>query len=209
VARASQRNVFLNCPFDENYIELLRPLLFTVVRLGFNPTIANERSDSGELRLDKILKLIRGARFSIHDLSRIQAKKSGEFYRLNMPFELGLEFGCRRFGGRKHQSKKTLVLGSKEYAYMKAISDIAGIDIQYHRDNPIELVLSVRNWFSGTVGVKSAPSGSVIWSQFMDFMVYFNDEHKRKGFKRADFKTMSMAEYLRFMKRWVKRQETG
>ncbi len=92
---------------------------------------------------------------------------------------------------------------------MKAISDIAGIDIQYHRDNPIELVLSVRNWFSGTVGVKSAPSGSVIWSQFMDFMVYFNDEHKRKGFKRADFKTMSMAEYLRFMKRWVKRQETG
>jgi hypothetical protein len=39
-------NVFINCPFDEQYYPLLRPLLFTVVYLGFNPRIASERSDS-------------------------------------------------------------------------------------------------------------------------------------------------------------------
>jgi hypothetical protein len=44
-------NVFINCPFDEDYLPLLRPLLFTVVYLGFNPRIASERSDSAENRL--------------------------------------------------------------------------------------------------------------------------------------------------------------
>jgi len=121
-----------------------------------------------------------------------------------MPFELGLEFGCRRFGGPRHRSKKCLVLGSKKYTYMKAISDIAGIDIDYHKNNPAALVLCVRNWFTGTAGVKSAPSGSDIWYQFNEFMSDFDDERKRARFTREDIKAIPMAEYLRSMKRWMK-----
>jgi hypothetical protein len=51
-------NVFVNCPFDDKYLTLLRPLLFTIVYLGYRPRIASERSDSGENRLDKICELI-------------------------------------------------------------------------------------------------------------------------------------------------------
>ncbi len=32
-----EKNVFINCPFDPEYYPLLRPLLFTIVYLGFNP----------------------------------------------------------------------------------------------------------------------------------------------------------------------------
>lgn len=92
---------------------------------------------------------------------------------------------------------------------MKAISDIAGIDIDYHKNKPATLVLCVRNWFTGTAGVKSAPSGSDIWYQFNEFMSDFEDKHKSEGFNRADIKAMPMAEYLRFMKRWVRRRKTG
>lgn len=56
---AFETNVFVNCPFDEKYLPLLRPLLFTVIYLGLKPRIALEAIDSGELRLTKIVGLIR------------------------------------------------------------------------------------------------------------------------------------------------------
>ncbi|MFL6236225.1 MAG: hypothetical protein ACJ76N_24045 [Thermoanaerobaculia bacterium] len=37
-----EKNVFINCPFDDGYRPLLRPLLFTILHLGFNPKIALE-----------------------------------------------------------------------------------------------------------------------------------------------------------------------
>lgn len=51
------KNVFINCPFDEDYKSLLRPLLFTIIYLGHNPRISSERSDSAENRTDKICEL--------------------------------------------------------------------------------------------------------------------------------------------------------
>jgi hypothetical protein len=36
-------NVFVNCPFDDKYLRLLRPLLFTVIYLGLKSRIALER----------------------------------------------------------------------------------------------------------------------------------------------------------------------
>ncbi|MBC8144379.1 MAG: hypothetical protein H7X80_02270 [bacterium] len=38
-------NVFINCPFDDEYESLLRPLLFTIIWLEYNPKIAVERKD--------------------------------------------------------------------------------------------------------------------------------------------------------------------
>ncbi len=52
------KNVFINCPFDANYISLLRPLIFTILYLGYTPKTAAERSDSGETRINKIRELI-------------------------------------------------------------------------------------------------------------------------------------------------------
>lgn len=56
---AFNKNVFVNCPFDDEYVPLLRPLLFTIIYLGFVPRIALETLDSGEPRVEKILVLIR------------------------------------------------------------------------------------------------------------------------------------------------------
>ena len=105
-----ESNVFINCPFDDDYYSLLRPLLFTVVYLGFTPRIASERSDSAENRVDKICSLIRESKYSVHDLSRLKAKRAREFYRLNMPFELGIDYGSRLFGSAPMNQKKCLIL---------------------------------------------------------------------------------------------------
>jgi hypothetical protein len=124
-----EENVFINCPFDREYLPLLRPLLFTIIYLGLQPRIALETMDSGEQRLDRIVRLIRESRYSIHDLSRLTATNTGEFYRLNMAFELGLDFGCRRFGYGSLKTKKTLVLETGPHRYRAALSDLSGCDI--------------------------------------------------------------------------------
>lgn len=49
-----ESNVFINCPFDKDFLPLLKALLFTVIRCKLNPRIALERFDSGETRFDKI-----------------------------------------------------------------------------------------------------------------------------------------------------------
>jgi hypothetical protein len=72
-------NVFVNCPFDEEYLPLLRPLLFTIFRLGLRPRIALEELDSGAPRVQKIIRLIASSRYAIHDLSRLQAREAGEY----------------------------------------------------------------------------------------------------------------------------------
>lgn len=39
---AFETNVFVNCPFDDDYLPLIRPLLFTIIYLGLTPRITLE-----------------------------------------------------------------------------------------------------------------------------------------------------------------------
>lgn len=176
-----EHNVFINCPFDEDYYPLLRPLLFTVLSLGFNPKIALERSDSGELRINKICQLIRSSRYSIHDLSRLQSKKKNEFYRLNMPFELGIEYGIRQLSKGRLQTKQCLILEKERYNFMRALSDLSGVDIKSHKNDPAVLVRELRNWFMETVGLSRIASPTLIWYDFNDFMRDFTTKERARA----------------------------
>ena len=120
------QNVFINCPFDNDYLPLLRPLLFCISYLGFTPRIALESLDSGKPRFDKIVSLVNQSKYAIHDLSRLKAQTAGEYYRLNMPFELGLDVGCRLFKAGKWSAKKCLILEAERFRFQAAISDLSG-----------------------------------------------------------------------------------
>lgn len=197
------RHVFVNCPFDSDYLPLLRPLLFTIIYVGFVPRIASERSDSGENRIDKICALIRACQYSIHDLSRLRASEIGEFSRMNMPFELGIEYGCRRFGPEPLTRKKCLVLEKNQHEFHKAISDLSGIDIKHHNNEPSEVVRTIRNWFVETVGLGHVHSATRIWYRFMDFASDFYDTRTADGYSDEDLRMMPVPEYIDFIHRWV------
>ncbi|MFS2149497.1 hypothetical protein [Rhizobium sp. Rhizsp42] len=111
------KSIFVNCPFDEDYEPILQAVMFCMVYLGFTPRLATERNDGAENRLMKILGLIEGSKYSVHDLSRSQAKIVGEHYRLNMPFELGIDYGCRQYFGQGREQKKILILEEKRYRH--------------------------------------------------------------------------------------------
>lgn len=199
---AFEKNVFVNCPFDEAFFPLLRPLLFTLIFLGFKPRIALEASDAGQARLERILALIRESKFGIHDLSRCEASKAGELYRLNMPFELGLDFGCRTYGRGPLREKKSLVLEAEPFRYKAALSDLSGADIEAHRNEPYKVVGAVRNWLRN-VAVENATGAAKIWAAFNDFMARNYDDLVEEGFSPADIEALPVFELIDRMETWV------
>ncbi|MEM9558502.1 MAG: hypothetical protein AAGC60_29890 [Acidobacteriota bacterium] len=185
----------------------MRPLLFSIAYLGFSPRLASERSDSAEYRLEKICSLIESSALSIHDLSRLKASKVDEFYRLNMPFELGIDWGLRRFGSAQSRRKQFLILETNPHDFKIALSDLSGIDIKSHSDSPNELVRAVRDWFYETVGVKEAPSPSGLLGTFNDFSTALFEERIGRGLLEPavveDIERMSVTEYLDSVERWI------
>ncbi len=202
-----ETNVFINCPFDDDYTLLLQPLLFTILYLEFNPRIATERSDSGEQRIDKICEMIESSKYSIHDLSRLQSKKKKEFYRLNMPFELGVDYGCRKFANNHHKDKRFLVLEKNRYDYAKAVSDLSGVDIKNHEDTPIKISRIARNWLAGFAAEKSIDAPAIVWEKFNFFMQNFAEERMKQGFSKDDIYEMPTSEFTGYIKDWILRNK--
>lgn len=123
---AYKENVFINCPFDKEYDPLFQAIVFTIHSVGLRPRCTKDITGSKN-RLKKIIELIGDARYGIHDISRIELDPKNNLPRLNMPFELGLDIGCKELGG-DYVDKELLVLDSELYRYLKCISDIAGHD---------------------------------------------------------------------------------
>lgn len=167
-ARPDSSNVFLNCPFDGGYAPLFEVMVFTVYACGFRPRCALEEADSGDVRVDKIGRLIRECHYAIHDISRVELDPVHRLPRFNMPFELGLDLGCRKFGGPAYAAKKLLILDSESYRYQKYLSDIAGQDIRSHAARPEQVLRVVRDWLK-TTSRRQVPGDSFIRDQYKAF----------------------------------------
>lgn len=197
-----ETNVFVNCPFDDDYLPLLRPILFTIIDLGLTPRIALESLDSGRPRIEKIITLVQTAKFAIHDLSRIEAKRRGEYYRLNMPFELGLDVGCRLFKPGQWSEKKCLILEAEPYRYQAAISDMSNSDIASHNNEPIRALSAVRNWLN-TEARLHAPGPAAVANRFTSFMADNAVALRSKGYSEADISSLPVAELVDGMAQWA------
>ena len=200
---AFRDNVFVNCPFDNDYLPLLRPLLFTVIYLQFVPRIALESLDSGRPRFEKIVSLIDSSKYAIHVVSRLQAQKVGEFYRLNMPFELGLDVGCALFKGGQRSTKRCLILETERYRYQAAISDLSSSDIAVHGNQPANVVTEVRNWLNNQAHLR-APGPAEVWGLYNDFMADNYDSLKARGFSDQDIMMLPVGELIACMQDWVR-----
>ena len=198
------RNVFVNCPFDSDYEPILQAILFCLVRFGLRPRIASERNNAGETRIEKIRELIQISRYSIHDLSRSQASQPDELYRLNMPFELGMDFGCRQYGGPPFSGKIILILEEKDYRYQAAISDLAGNDIVAHGGNYQNAVREVRNWLANNILLASRfPGATKVLGEYEDFQKWNYNQQLCDGFSEVDIQNYHTTELLEAMFKWV------
>ena len=163
------RSVFINCPFDAAYLPLFRALAFVVFECGLLPRCAQEVYDSGQVRIQKITKLIVDCRWGIHDISRTDLNEHG-LPRFNMPFELGLFLGARLFGSRAHETKSCLVLDRDPFRYKEFISDLSGHDIAAHADDPAQAIKAVRDWLvASKVSARPLPGAGAIRGRYERF----------------------------------------
>jgi hypothetical protein len=164
------RNVFINCPFDEDYKPLFYALIFAVHDCGFLSRCALELLDSGAVRIDKICGVIQECQYGIHDISRTELSTVHQLPRFNMPLELGLFLGAKRFGQGEQSNKQCLILDQDPYRYQKFCSDIAGQDIQVHHQLPADAIKVVRNWLAASLpNDVILPGGAKIVERYEDF----------------------------------------
>lgn len=166
---ASPRKIFINCPFDGQYKPLFEAILFCVLDCGFLPCSALEEDDSGDVRLLKILRLIRSCKLSIHDISRTELDEHHGLPRFNMPFELGLYLGLRYSGLPSQAKKQCLILDRDRHRFQKYLSDIAGQDIRAHNDSPVDAIECVRDWLRATSKQTGIPGSDELVRRFKDF----------------------------------------
>lgn len=163
-------NVFINCPFDSAYKPLFDAMVFTVHDCGFIARCALEEEDASQVRIDKIYSIIADCRYGIHDISRTELDENSGLPRFNMPLELGVFLGAKKFGGAEQKRKKCLILDKESYRYQQFISDIAGQDIQEHNNDVETIVKVVRNWLRTSSDKQVIPGGDIIWERYQTFL---------------------------------------
>ncbi len=166
------RRVFINCPFDNDYLPLLQAIAFAVIDCGFSPQLAIQEVN-GRLRLEKMIALMRDSRLSIHDISRLPVRP-GELPRFNMPFECGVFVGLKESGAKRHRDKQFLVLNEAAHQHQRTMSDVAGLDPKTHGNDPRAAIDAVRHFLASelrqqTQKQQSAPGGASILQRYQHF----------------------------------------
>lgn len=161
-------SVFINCPFDEEYAHILRAIVFTVYRCGFLPITALGEDNALDNRLQKIENCIEKCRYGIHDICRTELNDNN-LPRFNMPFELGIFFGAKRFGNKNQKNKTALIFDVERYRYQEFISDLNGVDIKDHNNNPEAAIRKIRNWLTIASRRTTIPSHNTIITEYRAF----------------------------------------
>lgn len=193
-----EKNIFINCPFDNPYFPKLKALLFTIIYCWFEPQIS-ETTNSGQNRLENIVNLISKSKYSIHDLSRMELSKSSGLPRFNMPFECGIDFGFK-YGNNKYKEKRFLILDEDKYRIKRVMSDIWGNDIQSHDNSDEKLVQVVRNWIK--IIEPTVKHKNEIWLAYIEFDSDYKDIWKKEWYDHKKIDAIPFCEIIEWIKTW-------
>lgn len=201
-ARQYDLSVFINCPFDRAYLRLFHSIVFAVFHCGFRARCALELDDGSQVRITKILKIIRSCRYGVHDLSRTEIDTQSRLPRFNMPLELGFFIGAKEFGGATQSKKSCLILDREPFRYQKFISDIAGQDIRAHDRKERRAITATRDWLSSCTR-RAMPGGAHIHAQFELFMKNLPVLCKDANVKASE---LTFNDYTFFVTSWLESQ---
>jgi hypothetical protein len=193
-------DVFINCPFDNDFAPSFQALVFGVLACGFRARCAREMDDGTETRIDKLYRIIEQSRYSVHDISRTELDAVNQLPRFNMPLELGLFLGAKRFGGEPHKTKRCLIFDTEQYRYQMYISDLAGMDITPHQNDPKAMVKLTRDWLVTVSRRLTIPGTAIIEDSYERFTQALPSICNTAG---LDANNLLFADYERLVLAWV------
>lgn len=199
-----EQNVFINCPFDDAYKVLFDAIVFAVQIAGFRPRCAREASDAGQARLEKLMNIISECKYAVHDVSRTELDKTNSLPRFNMPLELGLDLGARRYGVGHHSSKRLLVMDRSRHRYQKFISDLAGLDVVSHFGTPKNIIRHVRDWLALESKNTNMPGGNYM---FRRYKVFQQDLPLLCRIRKQKERDLTFGEFTNTVRVWLEEEE--
>jgi hypothetical protein len=193
-------SVFINVPFDRQYLRLFHALVFALHDCGFFARCALEGDDGSETRLTKLYDIISDCPLGIHDLSRTSLDGTHRLPRFNMPLELGLFLAAKRYGGLGHRRKSCLILDRKPYRYQIFCSDIAGQDIRAHENDVEQAIRLVRNWLQAARRAESLPHAATIVRRYVQFLADLPVMCASQG---SSLRDLTFIDYRLFVQGWL------
>lgn len=192
--------VFINVPFDRRYEKLFHALVFTVHECGFISRCALESDDGSEIRMSKLYQIIRDCALGIHDLSRTTLDSANRLPRFNMPLELGMYLGAKRFGDERQRRKSALILERERFRYQMFCSDLAGQDIRAHNNTVSEAISAVRDWLRSARPTAKIPGSASIAHRYIAFRRDLPAMCRAEGMRVAG---LSFLDYRTFVVAWI------
>ena len=123
-----------------------------------------------------------------------------------MPFELGIDFGCKRFGGDHLSEKTILILERTKYDYQKSLSDISGWDIHVHDESFEEAIRRVRDWLIDKAGAERMGAAR-IQGKYATFQEWYWKRERAAGASEEDIKKYPTNLFVKAMHEWVEAGE--
>lgn len=203
---SSARDVFINCPFDDAFAPGFQALVYAVLACGFRARCAREMDDATETRIDKLYRIIAESRYSIHDLSRTGLDPHNQLPRFNMPLELGIFLGAKRFGDEGQSQKKCMILDTHPYRFQQFISDLAGMDIKAHASDPREMVRHVRDFLSTASRRKTIPPTNELLESYDRFVAALPEIAEGSGLDAGDLR---FPDFERLAQAWIKAEHSN
>jgi hypothetical protein len=200
---AYSNSVFLNVPFDRSYKRLFEAAVFAIYECGFIARSAKEDEDSSTPRVEKIYELIQESKYGIHDISRVTLDPKNRLPRFNMPLELGIWLGAKRYGNKRDREKRALVLDKVDHRYQKFCSDISGQDPTSHNNDPAVVIRRIRNWLRNSPEYKNVafPGPEKMVARYAQFRAQLRAQCKPHG---LNWRNLEFNDYSNLVAGWLK-----
>ncbi len=197
-------SVFINCPFDDAFKSIRNAIVFAIYDCGFVPRCALEEDNGGNVRFDKIQRIIAECKFGVHDISRTELDAHNNLPRFNMPLELGVFLGAKRYGGPDQRRKNCLILDREQYRYQQFISDVAGQDIRSHDGDPQTVIGLIRAWLSDASERRTIPGGRDITLRYEAFCKDLPEICRNV---RLDIDEVTFNDFSNFASNWLREND--
>lgn len=119
-----------------------------------------------------------------------------------MPFELGLDMGFKKAPDDSTNGKKFIIFESEPYELKKSLSDLAGADIQFHRNNFQMIIKKLRDFIRVEIGIVM-PGETKLESDYFTFQGWMMEKKIAEGHTEKEATSLPARERMDEMMIWI------
>jgi len=121
---------------------------------------------------------------------------------MNMPFELGLDLGRRRAPDVDTDDKQFLIFENEPYELKRCLSDLAGVDVEFHRNNFQQVIRKLRNFLRVQAGA-NLPGAAALEGEYFTFQGWMTEKKIWEGHTEDEATELPTQERLDEMVVWM------